>query len=44
MPVSKRNHLCFHPQMEVTLRLKFTQHNDLRAMLLGTGDAELVEV
>jgi hypothetical protein len=33
-----------NPQMEVTLRLKFTQHTDLRALLLGTGDAELVEV
>jgi predicted NAD-dependent protein-ADP-ribosyltransferase YbiA (DUF1768 family) len=30
--------------MEVTLRLKFTQHKDLKALLLGTGDAELVEV
>lgn len=30
--------------MEVTLRLKFTQHTDLKALLLGTGDAELVEV
>ncbi|OAX41488.1 DUF1768-domain-containing protein [Rhizopogon vinicolor AM-OR11-026] len=30
-------------KMEVTLRLKFTQHADLRAMLLGTGDAELIE-
>ncbi|KAJ8587001.1 DUF1768-domain-containing protein [Rhizopogon salebrosus TDB-379] len=30
-------------KMEVTLRLKFTQHTDLRALLLGTGDAELVE-
>jgi hypothetical protein len=29
--------------MEVTLRLKFTQHTDLKALLLGTGDAELVE-
>ena len=38
------NHLCSHSQMEVTLRLKFTQHADLRAMLLGTRDAELVEV
>lgn len=25
------------------LRAKFTQHDDLRAVLLGTGDAELVE-
>lgn len=38
------DYLCSHLQMEVTLRLKFTQHADLRAMLLGTGDAELVEV
>lgn len=30
-------------KMEVTLRLKFTQHKDLKALLLGTGDAELVE-
>lgn len=30
-------------KMEVTLRLKFTQHTDLKALLLGTGDAELVE-
>ncbi|KAG1743478.1 DUF1768-domain-containing protein [Suillus lakei] len=30
-------------KMEVTLRLKFTQHSDLKALLLGTGDAELVE-
>lgn len=30
-------------KMEVALRLKFTQHPDLKAMLLGTGDAELVE-
>ncbi|KAG0708143.1 DUF1768-domain-containing protein [Suillus ampliporus] len=30
-------------KMEVTLRLKFTQHTDLKSMLLGTGDAELVE-
>ena len=29
--------------MEIALRLKFTQHPDLKAMLLGTGDAELVE-
>jgi N-glycosidase YbiA len=25
------------------LRAKFTQHNDLRALLVGTGDAQLVE-
>ena len=30
--------------MEFALRLKFTQHPDLKAMLLGTGDAELIEV
>ncbi|KAI6125096.1 DUF1768-domain-containing protein [Pisolithus croceorrhizus] len=30
-------------KMEIALRLKFTQHADLKAMLLGTGDAELVE-
>ena len=30
--------------MEETLFYKFTQHADLRAELLGTGDAELVEV
>ena len=30
--------------MEIALRLKFTQHPDLKALLLGTGDAELVEV
>ncbi|KAF9243537.1 DUF1768-domain-containing protein, partial [Melanogaster broomeanus] len=30
-------------KMDVALRLKFTQHLDLKAMLLGTGDAELVE-
>lgn len=30
--------------MEVALRLKFTQHPDLKASLLGTGDADLVEV
>jgi hypothetical protein len=39
-----RNFLGSGPQMEVTLRLKFTQHKDLKALLLGTGDAELVEV
>lgn len=31
-------------QMEVALRLKFTQHPDLKASLLGTGEADLVEV
>lgn len=31
-------------KMEIALRLKFTQHLDLKAMLLGTGDAELIEV
>jgi hypothetical protein len=30
--------------MDIALRLKFTQHRDLRALLLGTGDADLVEV
>lgn len=30
--------------MEIALRLKFTQHPDLKALLLGTGDADLVEV
>ncbi|KAH7884347.1 DUF1768-domain-containing protein [Phlebopus sp. FC_14] len=30
-------------KMEIALRLKFTQHPDLKAMLLGTGDAELIE-
>lgn len=30
--------------MDVTLWHKFTQHDDLRAELLATGDAELVEV
>lgn len=30
-------------KMEATLRLKFTQHTDLKALLLGTGNAELVE-
>jgi predicted NAD-dependent protein-ADP-ribosyltransferase YbiA (DUF1768 family) len=30
--------------MEETLRLKFNQHPDLRAELLNTGDADLVEV
>ena len=31
-------------QMDVALRHKFDQHDDLRDELLGTGDAELVEV
>ena len=30
--------------MEEALFYKFTQHADLQAELLGTGDAELVEV
>ena len=30
--------------MDVTLRLKFDQHLDLRQELLDTGDAELIEV
>ncbi|KAL4075067.1 hypothetical protein V8B97DRAFT_1868361 [Scleroderma yunnanense] len=30
-------------KMEIALRLKFTQHPDLKAMLLGTGDGELIE-
>ena len=30
--------------MEKTLLLKFTQHEDLRDMLLKTGEAYLVEV
>lgn len=30
--------------MEVALRLKFTQHPDLKALLLGTGDANIIEV
>ncbi|KAG8213140.1 hypothetical protein J3R82DRAFT_11546 [Butyriboletus roseoflavus] len=30
-------------KMEIALRLKFTQHPDLKALLLGTGDADLVE-
>lgn len=29
--------------MRTALRAKFTQHEDLRRLLLGTGDAELVE-
>jgi N-glycosidase YbiA len=29
--------------MYAALRAKFTQHDDLKAMLLGTGDATLVE-
>ncbi|KAH7925822.1 DUF1768-domain-containing protein [Leucogyrophana mollusca] len=30
-------------KMEATIRLKFEQHAGLKAMLLGTGDAELIE-
>ena len=30
--------------MDIALRLKYTQHRDLKALLLGTGDAHLVEV
>jgi predicted NAD-dependent protein-ADP-ribosyltransferase YbiA (DUF1768 family) len=30
-------------QMDQTLWLKFTQHQDLKMELLSTGDAELVE-
>ncbi|KAI9570621.1 DUF1768-domain-containing protein [Boletus coccyginus] len=30
-------------KMEVALRLKFTQHPALKTLLLGTGDADLVE-
>jgi len=30
--------------MDEALYHKFTQHNDLKAELLATGDAELVEV
>lgn len=30
--------------MDITLWHKFTQHPDLKAELLATGDAELVEV
>lgn len=30
--------------MEIALRLKFTQYPDLKTLLLGTGDADLVEV
>ena len=29
--------------METALRAKFTQHDDLRALLLSTGDAQLIE-
>ncbi len=29
--------------MAAAVRAKFTQHDDLRATLLGTGDAKLVE-
>ena len=30
--------------MEDTVRLKFEQHADLKEELLGTGEAELIEV
>lgn len=30
--------------MEIALRLKFTQHPALKALLLGTGEADLIEV
>jgi len=30
-------------KMDETLWYKFTQHSDLKRMLLSTGDAELVE-
>lgn len=30
--------------MDETIWLKFTQHRDLQAELLSTGDAELIEV
>ena len=30
--------------MDEALYHKFTQHSDLQAELLGTGDAELIEV
>lgn len=30
--------------MDIALRHKFTQHRDLKALLLGTGGADLVEV
>lgn len=30
--------------MDEVLRLKFTQHLDLQAELLATGDSELIEV
>ena len=33
-----------YAKMDVTLWHKFTQHQDLKAELLATGDAELVEV
>lgn len=32
------------PQMELTLYLKFTQHDELIEELVSTGDAELIEV
>lgn len=30
--------------MDIALWYKFTQHTDLKQELLGTGDAELIEV
>jgi predicted NAD-dependent protein-ADP-ribosyltransferase YbiA (DUF1768 family) len=30
--------------METAIYLKFTQHKDLKRELLGTGNAELIEV
>ncbi|KAF8428875.1 hypothetical protein L210DRAFT_3563962 [Boletus edulis BED1] len=30
-------------KMEIALHLKFTQHPDLKALLLGTGDADIIE-
>ena len=35
--------LNLYLQMEEALWHKFTQHADLQAELLGTGDAELIE-
>ena len=35
--------LNLYLQMEEALWHKFTQHPDLQAELLGTGDAELIE-